>query len=177
MSVQSFSLSPFDSAFEPATLNFSGSVERIDHRLVLQYNLFDDLSEVLIPAAKSPNRQHDLWKTTCFEFFLSGQDDRQYWEFNLSPSGDWNAYRFDHYRAGMQEETAFSSLPFEIETRSHQTSLTIKLDLTLIQIAQSIDLGITAVIEQFDHQITYWALKHCGKEADFHIRESFALKL
>lgn len=177
MSVQTFSLYPFDSVFDPAILNLSGSIERIDHRLMLRYDLFDDRSQVLIPAAKLPNRQPDLWKTTCFEFFIGLQNDRQYWEFNLSPSGDWNVYRFDDYRVGMREETAFSSLPFEIETRSHQTSLTIELDLSLIKVSQSIEVGMTAVIEQLDRGITYWAIEHCGTEADFHIRDSFALKL
>ncbi len=177
MSVQTFSLYPFGSAFNPAILNLSGSIARTNHRLVLQYELFDDNSQVFMPAAKSPSRQHDLWKTTCFEFFIAVQSDRQYWEFNLSPSGDWNVYRFNDYRAGMQEETAISSLPFEIETRSHQTSLTVELDLNLLKATQSIDVGITAVIEQVDHQITYWAIEHSGTEADFHIRDSFTLKL
>lgn len=173
MNVQTFSLFPFDSVI----LNLSGSIERIDHRLALQYNLSDDRSQVLIPAAKLPSRQHNLWKTTCFEFFIGVHNDRQYWEFNLSPSGDWNVYRFENYRAGMQEETAFSSLPFKVERRSHQTSLTIELDLNLLEIASPIEVGITAVIEHTDHQTSYWALKHCGTEADFHIRESFAIAL
>jgi len=177
MSVQDFSLYPFDSAFDPAILNLAGRIARTDHRLMLQYNLYDDHSKVLIPVAKFPRREHHLWKTTCFEFFISMKNDRRYWEFNLSPSGDWNVYRFDDYRVGIQEETAFESLPFSVETRSDQTSLTIELDLNLINLTQPLEVGITAVIEQIDRKITYWAIEHCGTEADFHLRESFALKL
>ncbi|MBE9011880.1 DOMON-like domain-containing protein [Pseudanabaenaceae cyanobacterium LEGE 13415] len=173
--MSNFSLHPFDIAFAPATLNLSGSVNRTDNRLILQFDLFDSLSNALIPVAKSPTRQHNLWQTTCFEFFIGVQNSSQYWEFNLSPSGDWNVYRFESYRAEMQEESAFSSLPFELETRSLHTILSIDLNLNRLNLTQSIDLGITAVIET--NQLSYWALKHCGKEADFHIRESFALQL
>ncbi|MER3432187.1 MAG: hypothetical protein C4288_01830 [Leptolyngbya sp. ERB_1_1] len=177
MSVQTFSLYPFDSAFDSSVLNLTGRIARTDHRLILQYDLRDDRSQVLIPVAKAANREHNLWKTTCFEFFIGVQNDRQYWEFNLAPSGDWNVYRFDDYRIGMQEETAFESLPFSVETHPDRTSLTIELDLNLISVTQPLDVGITAVIEQITHKITYWAIEHCGTEADFHIRESFALKL
>lgn len=175
MSIQTFSLYPFEIVLDPAILNLSGSIDRIDDRLILQFDLFDPLSQVHIPVAKSPNRQHNLWQTTCFEFFIGVQNSPQYWEFNLSPSGDWNVYRFEDYRARMQEEVAFSSLPFEVKSRSLHTILSIELELNRLNLNQSIDLGITAVIET--DQITYWALKHCGKEADFHLRESFALQL
>ncbi|GAP97342.1 DOMON-like domain-containing protein [Leptolyngbya sp. NIES-2104] len=171
-----FFLSPFNTVCDSAILNLSGSVDRIDNRLMLKFDLFDRLSQVLIPVAKSPSRQDNLWQTTCFEFFIGVQNSSEYWEFNLSPSSDWNVYHFENYRAGMQEEKVFLSLPFEIETRSHHTFLSIDLDLNLLNLNQPIDLGITAVIET-NQQISYWALKHCGKEADFHIRESFAIEL
>lgn len=177
-----FSLHPFDTAIDPAILNLSGRVTRTDNRLILEFDLFDRLSQVLIPIAKSPRRRDNLWQTTCFEFFIGVSNSSQYWEFNLSPGGDWNVYRFEDYRAGMQEERAFSSLPFAVKARelrctqcSHHTLLSIELDLDHLNITQSINLGITAVIET--NQITYWALNHCGKEADFHIRESFAIEL
>ncbi|MBD1846164.1 DOMON-like domain-containing protein [Cyanobacteria bacterium FACHB-63] len=177
MSAQNFTLYPFGTAFDSAILSLSGNIALSDHRLILQYDLIDNQSQVLIPDKTLPNRKHNLWETTCFEFFIGAQNDRAYWEFNLSPSGDWNVYRFDDYRAGMQEETAFSALPFEVETRSHHTTLTIELDLEVIKLTQPLEISVTAVIEQLNHNITYWAIEHCGTEADFHIRDSFALRL
>lgn len=177
MSLHNLTLYPFDAAFDPAILSLSCSIDQSDNRLILQYDLIDDQSRVLIPIKKLPDRRHNLWETTCFEFFIGAQNDRAYWEFNLAPSGDWNVYRFKNYRTGMQEETAFLSLPFAVETRSHQTTLTIELDLTIIQLTPPLEISVTAVIEQPNHTITYWAIEHCGTEADFHIRDSFALKL
>lgn len=176
MRICDFSLRPFDTKFDPAVLNLSGQVRRSDRTLTIEFKLFDAESQVLIPDSKFPSRQHNLWQTTCFEFFIGMQNSSQYWEFNLSPSGDWNVYRFENYRAGMQEETAFSSLSFAVDQELHHTFLSIDLDLNRLNLTQPIDLGITAVVETND-QITYWALKHCGIEADFHIRESFAIEL
>jgi hypothetical protein len=38
-------------------------------------------------------------------------------------------------------------------------------------------VGITTVIKHKDGEVTYWALIHQGKEADFHIRESFIVEI
>lgn len=173
--MKNFTLHPFDA---DSDLKLSGSISRSNNRLCLTYDLFDERSQVLIPAAKSPTRQNNLWQTTCFEFFLGVQNSPQYWEFNLSPSGDWNIYRFENYRTGMQEELKFTSLPFEINVKAKQVSLTIELDLnSIVQPDQPLDVSITTVIETSPQNITYWALQHCGTEADFHLRESFVLKL
>lgn len=177
MNAQTFSLRPF--ASDAAFPKLSGRITRTEHRLILQYDLLDDRAQVFMPAQRLPQRQHDLWQTTCFEFFLGLQNSSQYWEFNLSPSGDWNVYRFSDYRTGMQEETAFTSLPFNIDLQEKQIALTIELDLTsIVQLDQPLDVAITAVLQILpDHNITYWALQHCGTEADFHLRESFAIAI
>jgi hypothetical protein len=55
-----------------------------------------------LPAAVMPSRADGLWQRTCFELFLRDPDTGGYLEFNFSPSGEWAAYRFDGYRAGMR---------------------------------------------------------------------------
>lgn len=178
MSVHKFSLHPFDSAINLATLNVSGTIDRSDHQLMLYYNLLDTLSSVHIPDLNLPDRKHDLWKTTCFEFFLGVPDASQYWEFNVSPSGDWNVYRFEQYRTGMQEETALASRLFRVERKSNELSLIAGFDISsIVQPNQPLDVGITAVIQLVDRSLSYWAIEHCGIEADFHLRDSFALKI
>jgi hypothetical protein len=56
-----------------------------------------------LPAAVTPARVDGLWQRTCFELFLRRPDESGYCEFNFSPSGEWAAYRFDDYRAGMSQ--------------------------------------------------------------------------
>jgi hypothetical protein len=146
----------------------------------LHYALGGNIGEVLLPPTSLSRRRRDeLWKATCFEFFLAVQDQPGYWEFNMSPSGDWNVYRMDAYRrVGFREETAISQLQFESKKESRQVVLDVSLELTsIIRPDEEIQAGITAVIQAMDGSETFWALDHPAPYADFHLRESFILGL
>ncbi|MEP0870668.1 DOMON-like domain-containing protein [Trichocoleus desertorum AS-A10] len=179
MNSHAFSLQPFSAANAPANLELTGTIARQAHTLSIRYLLSGDLSKIAIaPPAKIPTRQHELWQETCFEFFVGSQDSDRYWEFNLSPSGDWNVYRFDSYRQGMQEETAFTVLPFAVEAQPEAHTLSLELNLAAIAPdEQPLDVAITAVVKSQDSEVTYWALAHTGSEADFHRRDSFVLNI
>ncbi|MCU0568076.1 MAG: DOMON-like domain-containing protein [Oculatellaceae cyanobacterium Prado106] len=187
MSYQSFSLVPFASHSETFPFTISGDVswEWKDgvNRLALNYDLSGDLTSVMIPpAAAYPGRRDGLWETTCFECFLGIPGMESYWEFNLSPAGDWNVYRFTGYRQGREDEGAFVEVPFAIAPTSQSLSLHLDLDLTaLVSHPASLEMAVTAVIEQRDkggdRALSYWALAHKGDEADFHLRGSFGLLL
>jgi hypothetical protein len=177
MKHQQFSLQPFPSLSPPPHLQLRGTISRQSHRLSLHYQLFGHLAEVAIaPPAATPVRKHELWRETCFEFFLAIPDAPPYWEFNFSPSGDWNVYCFTDYRQGMQEELAFTSLPFEIKLGADYLFLDLDLDFRcLIPTAQALEMAITTVIKHRNGELTYWGLTHKGNEADFHRRDSFRL--
>ncbi|WP_427159262.1 DOMON-like domain-containing protein [Aliinostoc sp. HNIBRCY26] len=179
MTKQTFSLQPFPSAEPSPDLKITGNISRENNQLAITYQLTGDLKQVVIPPLVDiPTRKNELWENTCFEFFLGVRNSPRYWEFNLSPAGDWNIYRFDGYRQGMQEETAFNQLPFSVQ--SHPDSLIISLNSDLNQIissAQSLEVAITTVIKQPDNHITYWAVVHKGAEADFHLRDSFIIMI
>ncbi|MBW4420887.1 MAG: DOMON-like domain-containing protein [Myxacorys californica WJT36-NPBG1] len=171
-----FLLKPFSSP--SIDLTITGSIERRSGYLTIRYDLRGDLTAVVIPIPASAVRQHDLWKTTCFEFFLGLKHSKQYWEFNLSPAGHWNVYRFDGYRQGMQEELAIAALPVEVRQTSDALMLTIALSLEQLEVAeQGLDVAIASVIESKSGEITYWALTHPEPEADFHRRDSFLIQL
>ena len=133
----------------------------------------------MIPApADLPARRPGLWEETCFEFFLGVKDAPRYWEFNLSPAGHWNVYRFAGYRQGMAEETALTSLPVNVRRRSDSLRLDLELDVEKIVAAdQPLMVGIAAVIKLAAGGLTYWALIHPGPQADFHRRDSFLVEL
>ena len=179
MNGQDFSLQPF-SPINPA-LNFkvTGHIARHAHQLAVRYDLQGPLTELVIPApADLPSRRHGLWEETCFEFFLGVKDSPRYWEFNLSPAGPWNVYRFDGYRQGMVEETAFTSLPWRVRRRPDSLRLALELDVGRIVAAdQPLSVGIAAVIKLAGGGLTYWALIHPGPQADFHRRDSFLVEL
>ncbi len=176
-----FSLLPFASSPPEsiAPLKITGTIARHSNQLTLHYALQGDLSTVAIPSpVEAPARTYSLWEHTCFEFFLAERGRDRYWEFNLSPSGDWNIYQLEGYRQGLREDLSFTSLPFTV--RHHPQELSLQIDVNLEVIVPSsvgLEIAITAVIELAHGDMSYWALTHAGPEADFHRRESFAIVL
>jgi hypothetical protein len=179
MNSLTFSLKPFPATDLLPHLEIMGNIGRRSGTLTISYVLLGPLREVAIPGpADIAGRKNALWKETCFEFFLAITNSDQYWEFNLSPAGHWNVYRFKSYRQGMQEEQAFTSLPFTAAREPDALRLSLELDLyKIILTDQALKVAISAVIKPVNGKITYWALAHPGLEADFHRRESFMLNL
>jgi hypothetical protein len=179
MNEQAFELLPFSAAGTLSELKIGGFVGRDRNILKIRYSLMGPLETVAIPpSVDEPSRKHELWEKTCFEFFLGVRDTSKYWEFNLSPAGHWNTYRFDDYRQGMQEEAAIVSLPFSVEETVDSLSLALELNLDkLVPVDRRLEVAISTVIELKDSAISYWALAHPGAQADFHRRDSFAILL
>ena len=185
-----FSLIPFNQSSDAAKkIKITGTVERNNHKLVFVYHV-EGNGIHWPPAVAVPQRTDGLWETTCLEAFLSVSGSNKYWELNLSPSLNWNVYHFDGYRDGMKKETKIETMDIQIKTiTSRTTTLTAELDIGALGLQPSdlLDLSIAAVMEEEqpgrkEHkaapgEISFWALVHTGKEADFHLRDSFVLHL
>lgn len=152
----------------PAALGVA--LERRADRLWLRFEIEGDPDAVAWPAPAEPGRADELWKHTCFEAFVTGEDG--YGEFNLSPSGQWAAYRFDAYREGMRP-AAEEAVVLGLEASSDGAALEALIDLPTDARA----LGLSAVIEGADGAKTYWALSHPAERPDFHHPDSFTLDL
>jgi hypothetical protein len=174
-----FKLHPFSIDPTSREIELAGKVDLQDRLLSIEYHLQGDLETVVIPSAHPiPSRKSQLWETTCFEFFIGIPGNANYWEFNLSPAGDWNVFALDDYRQGLQNELAFTSLPLSIDRSA--TSLVVKSSIDLCKIlpaSRELELSVTTVIESSEHEMSYWALTHTGTVADFHRRDSFVLKI
>jgi len=179
MKGQGFSLQPFPTAGHLPRVTIAGTITRRSNTLHIRYALLGHLADLVIPApAAVPARRYALWDETCFEFFLGAKGSPRYWEFNLSPAGDWNVYRFAAYRQGMDAETAFTLLPFSVQRESELLALGLELHLDAIVGAdQALEAAVSAVIKQRDGGVTYWALTHRGPQADFHRRDTFIMTL
>ena len=177
--MREFRLVPFPAAEIPA-VEITGKIARQGNLLSIHYSVQGDIENIRLPVrAESSARKHDLWKATCFEFFLAAKDQPEYWEFNLSPSGDWNVYAMDAYRqVNMREESAFLELPFEFRKTSNELALAIAVDLSQpLGLLPMLAIGITAITQTVDGSETYWALAHPGKQPDFHLMESFVIAI
>jgi hypothetical protein len=174
----SFSLIAFPAPNLPK-ISITGEISLQDNIVNLRYSLSGEIENILLPpAALNPSRKDELWKGTCFEFFLAIKNQPQYWEFNLSPSGDWNVYHMDAYRrVGFREETSIQRMPFEVRNEAGEFHLNALVDLYPILQPNQLEFGITAIIQNSDGNEAYWALAHPAPFADFHLRESFILGL
>jgi hypothetical protein len=171
-------LAPF--AAEPLVsgLDLTATVERDGSVLRASYSLGGDLSTLIIaPPSTEPVRRDELWRTTCFELFAGPSGQPQYFEVNLSPSGDWQAYSFTSYREGMAllPVTRFTPLLSRFDRDSLQLGFELLPD-PRFPLAHSLDIAITAVLEHRCGSKSYWALEHTGQRPDFHRRDSFILK-
>lgn len=131
--------------------------------------------ELALPVAAPRVHTDELWRTTCFELFLACGDDA-YAEINLSPSGAFAAYRFDHYRTGMRP-IPLPAPEIRLEAGSERLTLTARLAEDCLPWDGTGRIGIAAVIEEVAGGISYWALAHPPGKPDFHHRDCFALTL
>jgi hypothetical protein len=174
-----FALIPF-SAQKAPDISISGMVRRKKNIFSVHYTLAGELEEIVFPSPiENATRKDDLWRRTCFEFFLAVKGLPQYWEFNLSHSGDWNVYAMDAYRqVNMREETRIQRLQFNVQKKVERFSLETELDLSpILREDVYIEAGITSVIQTKDGKESFWALSHSHPEADFHVRSSFVLEI
>lgn len=170
-------LIPFADEPQLRSISFKGKARWSGGKLELQYKLVHGGSELIIPSVKpAPERCDGLWQHTCFEAFVSQPGHQGYWEINLSPSGDWNFYKLTTYRENLQPEDDIQQVPFTVEQTSLGLELRCIIPLDSVLDAElPVELSLTAVLEHSSEGCSYWAWKHSGKEADFHLRDSFTL--
>lgn len=179
MTEKIFTLQQFPGERPAAGIRISGTIRRRQGKLAVRFDLSGDLDRVILPEpADSPGRQNRLWQQTCLEFFLAQKNAPPYWEWNISPSGHWNVYRFSDYRQDMEEAQDFSALPITVAHGPGRLAVATETDIGLIfPPTAQIAAAISAVLLLEDNTATHWALRHCGARPDFHQRAAFAIDL
>ena len=177
---QTFELVPFPDPKTPE-IKVTGKISREENILTVSYLVSGEVGDIFIPKAISrPERGQELWLTTCFEFFLAIPGQAEYSEFNLSPSGEWNAFYMNAYRrVGFREENRISELELAFflgESGNYHLNAVVDLD-PIFNTETRLQAGITTIVQTLDGHETYWALTHPRTQADFHLRDSFTLVL
>jgi len=148
--------------------------------IALSYILRGELDRLLIPTPRTPCRRDGLWRHTCFESFIAVENSAAYLEFNFSPSGEWAAYAFRGYRDGgpIESDDLDPKIVVRREADTLELSAVIRLDrLSAIPSDATIPLGVSAVVEELDGSVSYWALKHPPGKPDFHHPDNFILEI
>ena len=176
-------LHPFQQDARLKGIVLEGHLRWVADQLQLQFRLQAPQEELVCPSqTATPQRLDGLWQSTCLEAFFAIPGEAHYWEFNLSPSGDWNLYRLEDVRQGLRQEQGMGISTISLEQEVLGDAVQLKAEVVLdlgetLRAEKTLEGSLTAVIDQQGVGCSFWALQHCGEEADFHRRESFTLGL
>ncbi|GAA0529190.1 hypothetical protein FHS83_002400 [Rhizomicrobium palustre] len=149
-----------------------GAIRPEPDLLFLRYSLKGNIASIALPAQEPSERRGELWRHSCFEAFIKLGSG--YGELNFSPSTCWAAYSFEGYRAGMQNWEVAKP---EIAIRQTAEEFVLEAGLRLPGITGPFVMGLSAVVEDKDGAMSYWALQHPAGKPDFHHAETFSLEL
>jgi len=149
--------------------------------LAVTYVLEGDLDRLRIPTQQPARFADRLWQHTCFEIFIRAEGATSaYHEFNFSPSREWAAYAFERYREGapLTDESLDPQVAVSNDAAKLELSASIRLGaLSLLHSRAKLTLALSAVVEDNDGSLSYWALAHPAGKPDFHHPDGFALEL
>ena len=155
-----------------AVRSISARISRERGILRVTYALEGDLAQLRIPPTRPPRFADRLWQHTCCELFVARKGETRYHEFNFSPSGEWAAYAFAKYREGAPRGDANATVSVSKSSRTLELEAVVRCESE-----GKLLLGLSAVIEDQEGSLSYWALRHPAGRPDFHHPEAFALEL
>lgn len=149
--------------------------------LALVYLLEGDVERLRIPPPRPPRIGYRLWRHTCCEVFIGADASPGYYEFNLSPSGEWIAHAFAAYRDGRTLRDEALNPQIAVQRGAGSLELSALIDLKRLGVFEKMPgnmrVGLSVVAEHEDGGLSYWALKHPPGKPDFHHRDAFALEI
>lgn len=164
-------LLPHRAAPPHAVAGLHCAVSRGGDGLDIVYRVESPAEALVLPIPAEPLRTDGLWRSTCFELFVQ-EAAGSYCEFNFAPSSRWAAYHFTGRREGMAPLE--QDVPPAIQFDSVAMLLSVRLEGVPAGVLRC---GVTAVIEEQDGTISYWALRHGGDRPDFHDPDCFVLEV
>lgn len=158
-------------------LEWDGSILHFQMKLSGELQNICGLMDV-VETNRLRRRRDELWKTTCFEFFLKRPNEAYYVEGNLSSQGDWAFYEFESYRQPAIFHSEIFAPDFVVEEQqSFLISARWNLSGTPLIGAKELLVSPSAVIEAAGGSLSYWAVTHSQSKPDFHHPEQFVTSI
>lgn len=146
-----------------------GAIHTVDAELerdpggaIATFRAIGDMKRLIVPPPAEAAHRDGLWQTTCFELFVGGEA-RAYREYNFSPSRAWAAYWFDDHRQGMRPVADEVDIDTSCDDKALTLIATIRSEFPL-----PASIGLTAIIEEVDGALRYWATAFAPGKPDFH---------
>jgi hypothetical protein len=162
----------------PAVGRIEATLARDDRCLRLSYALTGDLDALRIASPGRGEFADGLWQHTCFEVFLKPEGGAAYVELNLAPSRCWAAYGFRDTRQRTTWRPTAAPV-IDVGRKGRTLRLTAQVPMSMLGAvadAPLVLLGLSAVVESRDGDLSYWALRHVAGRPDFHHPDAFALR-
>ena len=176
MSSHSYSLHAFEETPSTSPFALKGLIETSASELRIKSDLIGPLEELVIPPqSKDPQRRSNLWENTCLEVFISAAKSHRYWEWNFSPSLDWNMFQFKDYRNKDSELLSGWQHQASRLISGKQMQLNIQIDIPETLRDTPLHIGVSFVLHHKQNGLTYWALQHLSQQPDFHNRGKFLI--
>ena len=179
--IRSVRLTPHASLAGDAVLTIEARIARNAYgMLTVSYRLEGDIRRLRVPSAQPPRFAEGLWRHTCFELFVRRGGVPAYHELNFSPSGEWAVYAFERYRQGVAIVDDALDPRIAVEPTASTLKLSAGIPLRGLSPMHSdgvLSLALSAVIEDVEGTLSYWALAHPADKPDFHHPDSFTLQL
>ncbi len=151
-------------------LSFSANINITDEQCRISYKVSGDIETIIMSEVGKPQFRDELWKMTCFEMFVEYDDGPQYYEYNFAPNGDWAAYHFDDYRAGMKPLN-IAQPQIILERSSQMIQCNVVLNNEVLP-KGALNIGLCAMIFSEDVR-SFWALGNSEDTPNFHQRDCF----
>jgi hypothetical protein len=179
--LHAITLKPHPVARNDAVRSIGARVSRLQSGvLTITYVLDADRARLRIPPLRQAQMRDRLWQHTCFEIFVRRKGAAAYHEFNFSPSGEWATYAFERYREGapLDDEALKPAMAVHGTETKLELETSIHLDRVSPQHAlDALTIAVSAVIEDSNGSLSYWALAHPAGKPDFHHPDAFVLEL
>ena len=171
-------LTPHPAGPGPAVRGIEASVSRVEGKLTVTYGLAGDMDRLRVPRERPAGATDRLWEHTCFELFVARSGAAGYHELNFAPYGASAVYAFEDYRQRLESDLTAKAPRRQWGDAGFELIAEVKLSaLDPAYVDAELVLGVSAVIEDADGQLSYWALAHPQPKPDFHHRDAFALVL
>ncbi len=134
----------------------------------------EDLGSFLESSQEhSPSRKNEIWKKTCFEFFLKPENQKQYWEFNVNSKKDWNIYFFSDYREDLKSVDAAKAPKVEVSGNMIEAQWVLP-EVLSTKVKENFMIAVSVILYDSKNGLKqYYAIRHPVSEPDFHHPDGF----
>jgi hypothetical protein len=154
-------------------ISVEAAITHLQHQLQVQFFLRGPWPSLRpsLSILGTGQRRDELWKETCFEFFIGDVDSDAYFEFNVSPQADWACYRFAGYRQNVLNYSSIESVQWNLRLTQSGIVAQIIVPCPAELILKKLRWR-PAFISKFDNnQIHYWTHHHGLERPDFHLMQ------